>query len=352
MHKRATIKEIAEECNVSIATVSRVFNGSSAVAPRTRELVEEAIKRSGYTPNALARSLVNNRTMTLGVVVPDISNPYFAALFTQVEHAALQAGYTVILLNTFYVSSTYGQLPPLPETAYFDMLLRRKVDGALILGGQMDLVKPSADYVDALRRLCHGMPVVALGKEIPDVDAVFIDAENEGGIISAVQYLASLGHRKIAFVGGEPGVTITERRLEAYRSTLSALQLPADERLIATSDYYAKDGYLAAQRLLAGDCPFTAALAINDSVALGLIRALADQKLSVPQDISVISCEQLLNADYAVPRLTSIDQHSDWLGKLLIQALLSAINGVGEPAVIRGRPELIIRESCAPVKTE
>lgn len=348
MTKNATIVEIAKECNVSIATVSRVFHGSRAVAPATREKVEAAIKRHGYTPNALARSLVSNQTMTLGVIVPDITNPYFSALFTQIEHAAINAGYTVFLCNTFYISSSYQAMPPLKtEKEYFDIMLQRQVDGVLIIGGQMDLVNVSADYLQALDNLSRRIPVVVLGRAIEGLNCVFIEHETGSGVITAVNYLASLGHRRIAFVGGEPDVVITETRLSAYRNALNALDLPRDEALVSLSDYYAKDGYQAAQALL-DRTDFTAALAINDSVAVGFIRALKDRGLHVPEDVSLISCDQFYHADYMVPRLTSIAQHTEMLGRLIIQALLSAIKGVSEPAMVKCMPELILRESCCP----
>lgn len=349
MGKNATIVEIARECNVSIATVSRVLHGSSAVTPATRAKVEAAIERQGYTPNALARSLVSNQSMTLGVIVPDISNPYFSVLFTQIEQAAISVGYNVFLCNTFYFSSSYQTMAPLKkEEEYFKIMLQRQVDGVLIIGGQIDLVNISPDYLKALDNLSKRIPVVVLGRVIDGLNCIFIEHETGSGVITAINYLASLGHRRIAFVGGEPGVFITETRLSAYRNAMAALDLPTEDTLISLSDYYAKDGYQAAQALIRRDRDFTAVLAVNDSVALGAMRAMRDEGLTVPDDVSLISCDQFYHANYFIPRLTSIDQHTEVLGRLIIQALLGAIKGVSEPALIKCTPELILRESCCP----
>ena len=342
-----TIHEIAQECGVSIATVSRVLNGSQAVAPQTRQRVREAIDRYGYSPNALARSLVARHSMTLGVITPDISNPYFSAVFSEIERAALQAGYSVFLCNTFYASPAHAQQEGLKsEEEYFQIMMEKKVDGVLIIGGQIDLIQASPAYHQALKRLAKAIPAVVIGKPLPGVDCVFIERETGSGVSTAVNHLVSLGHRRIAFVGGEDGVTITETRLAAWRGTLQALGLPSDDGLVALSDYYIDDGYRAAAALMDSGANFTAMLAINDNVAMGAIRAFADRGLSVPGDVAVVSCDQFFYADYSLPRLTSVDQHNPQFGKLVIQVLLCAIKGVSEPVKLNHTPELVVRESC------
>lgn len=347
MEHPVTIVQIAKECGVSIATVSRVMNGTAPVSEKTRARVNEVIRKYHYSPNAFARGLINRQSMTLGIIMPDITNPYFSAMFIEFEKAAHEAGYSVLLCNTSFSSNNMVSNTQ-RELEYFQMLLEKRVDGVLIVGGQIDLLQVSDAYKAALGHLAASVPVVVLGSRIEDVDCLFIQRETGNGVFSAMSYLASLGHRRIAFVGGEDGVGITETRLNAYQDALYALNLPRERDLVALSDYYTPDGYRAMQRLLGSGVPFTAMLAINDNVAMGAYRAIADAGLRIPEDISIISCDQFYAPDYYIPRLTSVDQHNERFGRFIINALLGAIHGVKENVVLNFTPELVIRESCAP----
>lgn len=347
MNRPVTIVQIAKESGVSISTVSRVMNGTAPVSETTRARVNEVIQKHHYTPNAFARSLINRQSMTIGIIMPDISNPYFSAMFSEFEHAAQEANYSLLLCNTSFCAARAGEMTR-RELDYFQMMLDKNVDGVVVAGGQADLLEVSGVYRDALGHLASSVPVVVLGNPIPEVNCRFIQRERGQGVFSAVNYLASLGHRRIAFVGGEDGVGITSARLRAYQDALAALRLPGERELVRLSDYYTPDGYRAARELLASGTSFTALLAMNDNVALGAYRALADAGLRVPQDVSVISCDQFYSADYLVPRLTSVDQHNELFGRFIINALLGAINGVQEDVSLTYHPELVVRESCAP----
>lgn len=347
MNSPVTIMQIAKESGVSTATVSRVINGTAPVSKATRDRVNAVIKQYAYTPNAFARSLISRRSMTIGIIMPDISNPYFSAMFREIEIAARTAHYSVFLCNTSFRAANAQEMT-LWELDSFQMMLDKKVDGVLVAGGQADLLHVSEKYKAALKHLSSLVPVVVLGSTIAGVDCRFIQRERGQGVFSAVSHLASLGHQRIAFVGGEAGVGITEARLRAYEAALHDLKLPFDNRLIALSDYYTPDGFRAASGLLKSKTPFTALLAMNDNVALGAYRALADAGLRVPQDVSVISCDQFFSAEYFVPRLTSVDQHNELFGRFIINALLGVMSGVQENTVLTYGPELVIRESCAP----
>lgn len=347
MKTPVTIVQIAKESGVSIATVSRVINGTAPVAPATRERVNAVIKKHHYTPNALARGLINRQSMTIGIIMPDIANPYFSAMFREFEAAAQEANYSVFLCNTtFFSAAGESHTTPL-EVEYFQMMQDRRVDGVLVVGGQADLMTVNEEYKCALQNLASLVPVVVLGNQIENVDCPFIQRESGCGVSLAVEYLAMLGHRRIAFIGGEKGVGITEARLHAYQSALKSLGLPQDPELVATSDYYVPDGYTAMRALLRRGVSFTAFLAANDNVAFGAYRAIADAGLRIPQDISVISCDQFFSAEYFVPRLTSIDQHNEQFGRFVINVLLNVIGGAQERPKLTTMPELMIRESCA-----
>ena len=349
MRTPVTIVQIAKESDVSIATVSRVINGTAPVAPATRERVNAVIKKHHYTPNAMARGLINRQSMTIGIIMPDIANPYFSAMFREFEAAAQEANYSVFLCNTTFVSAA-GETNTTPlEVEYFQMMQDKRVDGVLVVGGQADLMTVNEEYKSALQHLASQIPVVVLGNKIENVDCPFIQRESGCGVSLAIEYLAMLGHRRIAFIGGEQGVGITEARLRAYQSALRSLELPLEPELIVTSDYYVPDGYAAMQTLLGRGTPFTAFLAINDNVAFGAYRAIADAGLRIPQDISAISCDQFFSAEYFVPRLTSIDQHNEQFGRFVINALLNVMGGAQESIRLTTMPELIIRESCASV---
>ena len=341
-----TITQIAKESNVSISTVSRVLTGNAVVSPEKRKRVEEVIRKYNFTPSALARGMVSKKTKTLGVILPDISNPYFSSMFLEIERFALEAGYTILLCNTLFGGSSHGIRNTKEEAYYFQMMIDKQVDGVMIIGGQVDLVVVEDSYKQALKQLSEQLPVVVIGKKIEDVDCIFIQPETGMGVTTALNYFYMLGHRNIAFVGGQTNVTITEIRLNAYKTALEAMGIAVDEQLISLSDYYLEDGYTAMNTLLSRKHKFSAFLAINDSVALGAQLALYDQSLRVPEDVAVISCDQFLTGEYQIPRLASINQHHDILGRLVISTLINAINGTGEPVQFSFTPELIIRESC------
>ncbi len=341
-----TINQIADEAQVSIATVSRVMNGNTSVSAERRKRVEEVIQKYNFSPNALARGLISKQTMTIGVVLPDISNPYFSSMFLEIERFSLEAGYTLLLCNTLFGGSSHGIRNTRDEAYYFQMLVEKQVDGVLIIGGQVDLVTVDVNYKQALKRLSDQLPVVVIGKEIEDTNCVFIHPETGQGVTLAINYLYMLGHRQIAFVGGQPNVTITDIRVNAYKNALKDLGLSVDERLISLSDYYSKDGYSAINTLVSRNVPFTAFLAINDNVAIGSERALQDLSIKVPEEVAFISCDQFENGEFHIPRLTSINQHHDLLGRLVINTLINIIGGNSSPPKFSLAPELVIRESC------
>lgn len=345
MKEAITLRQIARESGVSVSTVSRVINGSAPVSEDVRRRVEQIIEKYAYTPNGSAQGSVNPRSMIIGVVMPDITNPYFTAMFREISLSAQRAGYSVLLSNTGFTAASAGETT-WNELEAFKIMQEKRVDGVLVVGGQADLTQLRPEYRQGLEDMAGRVPVVVLGNPVDGSLCQFMERERGQGIYMAVEYLSSLGHRRIAFVGGEADVAITEQRLGAYAGALAALGLPYDRSLVSTSDYYAPDGWQAAQQLIRHGTPFSALIAMNDSVALGAYRALADHGLKIPEDVSVISCDQLFDAEYFIPRLTALDQHNELLGQSVISALLGKMNGAVRSQPLKLHPELIVRESC------
>ncbi|MBC1544309.1 LacI family DNA-binding transcriptional regulator [Listeria cossartiae] len=346
--KKITIQEIAKLSGVSVSTVSRVINNSPSVSAAKRQKIQAVIDEHNYTPSVFARGMVNKQTKNIGVILPDISNPYFISLITQIQKFALDYMFSTILFNTMLAEpNNKNNKHSLTEEDYLKIILEKQVDGLLILGGEIDKEVVPADYISALNQLNKAIPVVVIGSKIPELNCLFIERNFKKGVTTLVSHLTALGHQNIGFIGGEAGVKITSYRLESFKEAMASYQHPLNDDWIVLSDYYTADGYAAMTQLLENNATLpTALVAINDNVAIGAIRAINDANLSCPKDIAIVSCDQFMNGDYQTPRLTSMDQHNEYLGKMAILQLISAINGQVEPMIINHNPELIIRESC------
>lgn len=347
LKKNLTIYQIAQEAGVSITTVSRVLNNNPLVSQDTRASVQAIIDKYRFSPNTFARGLSGGETRTIGVIIPDITNPYFASLFQEIERYALEQNYSVVLYNTLYGSFSRSFQKTMQESAYFQMILNKHLDGVIITGGQIDKDEISAEYLQSLNELNKEIPVVLIGQRFEGTNCIFVQRSLDRGVITAVRHLCVLGHKRIGFIGGEVGVRITSERFNAYKKVIESLSLPFDDDLVTFSDYYISDGYTAMEKQLRKNTQRpTALLAINDMVALGAIRAINDFGLSVPKDIAIVSCDQFYFNEYTTPRLTSLDQQNDYLGRLAIINLINAIKGVDENIDISHNPQLIVRESC------
>ena len=346
MDKQVTIYQIAKESGVSVSTVSRVLNGGEHVSQNKLERVQEVIEKYHFLPNAVARAMANRQTKTIGVVMPDITNPYFSALFLEIERYALSQGYSVILCNTLYGGSSHGVPNALEEIRYLNMMKEKMVEGIIITGGQLDLEETPPEYIKALNELNRNIPVVIIGQKIEGCECLFVNRNLGGGVETLVRHLAALGNRRIGFIGGQPGVRQTSERFLAYRSALEEQGLVYDPKQIVFSDYYTKDGYCSMEQLLQKKELPQAVIAVNDMVALGAIRAIRDWKMRVPEDIAVVSCDKFYDSEYYDPRLTTLDQQNEYLGRLSIMLLMGAIAGKGEDMEVKHVPQLIVNESC------
>lgn len=344
--KQVTIKEIAKRSGVSVSTVSRVLNDSPSVNAVKRTKIQKVIDELGYQPSMFARAMVSKQTYTFGVIVSDITNPYFTSLVYEIEQYSREVGYSVLLVNTMTAGKNKDQTSHKREIEHFKTIKEKQVDGVIILGGELDRENVDQEYLKQLNKLNEDIPVVVIGHQHLGCQCTFIERDLDKGVRLLTQHLLALGHRRIGFIGGEPGIIITEHRLKAFKETLS-IYGQVDDDYIILNDYYIKDGYHAMRQLIAQDKELpTALVAINDVVATGAIRALADAGLTCPQDIKIGSCDYFMNSEYQVPRLTTIDQHNEYLGEIAVKKLLHLINPEMKDVPFHHDPELIIRESC------
>ncbi|MDR1569465.1 MAG: LacI family transcriptional regulator [Oscillospiraceae bacterium] len=346
MDVKTTIYDIAKESGVSVTTVSRVLNNNPLVSDNTRRKVLDVVDKHQYTPNSIARAMTSKQTKTIGVILPDISNPYFSALFLEIERFTLEQQYSVILYNTLYGGSSHGVQSPFGEIRYLEMMRENCVDGVIVTGGQLDLSETPAEYVAALNNLARIMPVVVIGQHIAGCECLFLHRNLSGGVPALVMHLATLGHHRIGFIGGERGIRQTISRQRAYRQTMESLGLAIHPEDVVMSNFYTQDGYEAMSKLFENDSLPQAVIAINDNVAIGAIRAINDQGMRVPENIAIASCDMFAGSEFCTPRLTTLDQQNGYLGQLAIRMLMSAISDVGEGIRVKHTPQLVIRESC------
>jgi len=326
-----TIVDVARAAGVSPATVSRVLNNSHPVSPRTRERVLQAVTSLHYHPNALARSLLKRRTAILGVLVPDVSNPYYSVILRGIEDEARLRGYSVLVCNT--------DRDPSRQVQSLRTLRERRADGVIVAGGQLD--KAAVDLLKGT-----DMAVAAIGRHLVPVPSVRVD--NVAAALEATRYLLSLGHRRIAIITGPTGSLTASDRLEGYQRALTEAAIPLRREYVVEGGFRVEGGYAGAKRLLTLSAPPTAILAGNDHMAFGAIRALHEMGLRVPQDVSIVGFDDTLVAQYTVPALTTVAIPMYDLGRKAASVLFTRLEGRRTPMVTVLSTELRIRESTGP----
>ena len=332
MAKRIGITDVAREAEVSIATVSRVVNGGYPVRPETRERVLAAVRKLGFRPNDIARSLLLKKTRTVGLIIPDIANPYYPAITRGVEDTASEHLYAVIFCNA---DRDEGK-----SEYYVNTLLGKQVDGIIIAGGGTDYGWASDTFAEV------GAEVVFIGRHRPDWPSVQID--NVAAARAATTHLTGLGHRDIAFLAGPLTLSSVHDRLAGYRLGLEDHGLAFDYRLLREGDFTEHTGYEAAIGLLADRPAPTAIFAANDRMAIGAMAAIADRGLRVPDDVSVVGFDDVGMASYVRPALTTVAVPTYELGTTAMRLMLRRL---GEevpdpPGTVTTEPTLTVRDSA------
>lgn len=331
------IHDVAAAAGVSAATVSRVLNPSSdPVRPETRERVVEAIERLGYRPNDLARALLHRRTNVIGLVVPDISNPYYPDVVRGAEDAALVAGYRIVLCNTDRDAAK--------ANAYLDTLVKTRADGIIVAGGGTDQAL-SPDLFQP-----YGTKVVVVGRH--DLPYPSVQIDNVAAAREATSHLASLGHRSVAFIAGPLLSHTVQDRLAGFRAGLEAYGRTAQQRLVKEGDFQEASGYEAASTLLeqraSGHDRPTAIVAANDRMAVGAMAALADHGLRVPDDVSLVGFDDVSIASYVRPALTTVAIPSYQIGHAAVRMLVEEPESPPRALPLVLPTKLVLRDTCAP----
>jgi len=331
MMKRVTLRDVAAAAGVSVQTVSRVVNERPDVAEGTRHSVREAIARLGYRPNVAARSLVSQRTRTLGVISFPMQDYFLPDLLTSLEREARERGYVCMF------SFAEGDSDDFPRL--FDLLVDRGVDGVVLLAPGLLSVRPREIPV----------PVVSLAHPIEHQRVLNIDVDNVDGGYLAVSHLVGLGHRRIGIVAGVAARKAGNERNEGARRALSEAGLELADSSETSHQWSIDAGYRATHALLERRPDLTALFCHSDTLALGAYRALHELGLSVPRDISVVGYDDLPICGFMSPPLTSVQQPRESLGRLLARMIVGAIEHptvLDEQILIKTR--LIVRDSTAP----
>lgn len=339
--KRPTQIDVARRAGVSRATVSYVINGQDGdrvpISEETRRRVLEAVAELGYIPDARALAFRSGSTRTIGAIIPDIRNPHFWEYADGIEMEARAHGYR-ILLSSSSLSRKY-------EEETLQDLAQRRIDGLILQGSFANQSNKANSTLSRL--ITRQLPIVKIGEPSGLMDSVWADYYSVTREI--MTYLMSLGHTRIGMIYGIRPPIVAEDRLIPYQESLQTAGLPLDQNLIVECGPTIEDGYRAAVKLLKEDSRPTAVISINDMLAVGLLRATADLGLKVPQDISLVSYDDIPMARYLVPRLTTVSKDAVSLGQEAVKLLLKRLKEPNRPIQKIDMPiRLIVRESTSP----
>jgi LacI family transcriptional regulator len=330
--KAASIYDVARESKVSVFTVSAVINNKSHVGKKLRARVEKAIRKLNYRPNLIARSLAQQRTHTIGMIVPDIANPFFPMVVRGAEDAAQRHGYNLLLCNSDDALDK--------EESQIELLLSKRVDGIL-------LTKAVGEFRPGLRQMIQEVntPFVLVMRTYPKLTKDAVISDDYQGAYDAVSHLARAGRRRIALVSGPLKVSNARARFEGFHDALKARGLSFEEKLVIEGDYRMESGYRAGHALFSHQ-PEGIYVA-NHLMTVGFLKAAEEMGLSCPEDFGLVSFDDYPWLGVFHPKLTTVELPKHQLGSEAVELLIERIGGSKKKAVVRKlQPELRIRESC------
>ena len=329
----ATMKDVAAHAAVSVATVSAVLNGNKYVSSGLTQRVRESIKQLGYERNSLAQGLKTQTSHAIGLIISDITNPFFTSVVRGVEDVANTRNFSLILGNTDEDLKK--------EKSYIRLLESKRADGLIVA-----VTAGSHEYLHAWP--AQHLPLVSIDRSLfaLGIDSVLVD--NVAGACKAVEHLITLGHRRIGVVTGIPGITTTEERLTGYKRALETHGIPFDPTLVAVADSRVEGGKFGTLQLLTqGTARPTAFFVMNGLMVIGALQAITKVGLRCPQDIALVGFDDFEWAAVMHPRLTTVRQPTYEIGRRAAQLLFERLEKRDSvPQEVRLLPQLIIRESC------
>ena len=329
---RITIRDVARASGVSYATVSRVLSGYEFVKETTRSRVMEAVEELGYVASLPARSLAGGRSRIIGLLVPNLDNGYVGTITQGIDRELARANYDLML----YTSHRH----PSKESFYVSAIANGLTDGLLLVAPLVP-----TNYLDALRE--QNFPYVLIDQADATENSCVVEATNWQGAYEATRYLSQLGHTRIAFLTGSLAVRSAADRLQAYKSALADCGIPVREELIIQGDYQQQTAYESTRSLLQHANPRpTAIFASNDLSAFGAMDAARECGLNIPEDISIIGFDDVPQASFVYPKLTTVRQPLELMGQVAVKMLLERIQSpIRSPQRVALATQLVIRDS-------
>ncbi|MCP4362960.1 MAG: LacI family DNA-binding transcriptional regulator [Chloroflexi bacterium] len=331
---KVTILDIAQKADVSPSTVSRVLRNSAGVAKKKHDAVMQAVAELNYRPNIFAQSLASGQSMTIGVLTQNFGTPFYDGILQGILSGMEKTDYWPIFAD--------GRWHPATEQKALEQLLARRVDGLILVGGQID--------EEALQKIADHKPLIVVARKLKTMPNHCLYMDNFQAAYRTMQYLLEMGHRDIAHITASvvyhDSVNDIHKRLEGYEQALRDAGIEPDPRLVVEGNLQQSSGVLAVEMLLSQGRPFSAIFAANDQMAFGVRLALYRRGIRVPEDVSLVGFDDESSAAYMVPPLTTIRQPAIELGETAARAILHLLKE--EPFVIpEFSTELIIRESVA-----
>ena len=329
-----SLTDVARKAGVSIATVSRVINDSDKVTKQTRDKIQRIMTELGYVPNRVARRLrqKGGRRHLLGLILPDIQNPFNAEIARGIEDVAYANQFAVLLCNSDEDLEK--------ESFYIDVMRAESVDGVIL---------PPIQESDAavLKLIERGMPVVVVDRALKSTDVDTVEIDNFLGAYEAVQHLIKIGHKRIAFIGGPVNISTSRERRRGYQEAHQNANIPVDPSLMLAGNYKQDSGRELTNKLLELSSPPTALFVTNGPMAMGALEVVHRRNLTVPGDLAIIGFDDLPWAEALDPPLTVVRQPAYEVGKAAAEMLLNRLGNPYLPvARLRLRPQLILRKSC------